>query len=140
MEKKRHTQKAEIRIDVETKNICQIIVGKGREHDFKIHKKKRIKHPKIKVIADKGYQGICKIHKNSEIPYKKSKKKPLSKEQKRYNSELNSQRVVVEHVIRKLKTFKILSLPYRNRRKRFGLRINLIAGIYNYEQKCAIHG
>ncbi|MGL5922439.1 MAG: IS5 family transposase, partial [Chroococcidiopsis sp.] len=29
--------------------------------------------------------------------------------------------------------FKILSLTYRNRRKRFGLRFNLIAALYNYE-------
>jgi len=32
-----------------------------------------------------------------------------------------------------MKRFKILSDRYRNRRKRFGLRLNLIAGIYNYE-------
>ncbi|MDR2707980.1 MAG: IS5/IS1182 family transposase, partial [Nitrososphaerota archaeon] len=31
--------------------------------------------------------------------------------------------------------FKIVSDRYRNRRKRFGLRFNLIAGICNYEQK-----
>ncbi|MDJ0714945.1 MAG: IS5/IS1182 family transposase, partial [Prochloraceae cyanobacterium] len=31
------------------------------------------------------------------------------------------------------KIFKILSDRYRNRHKRFGLRSNLIAGIYNYE-------
>ncbi|BAQ64793.1 mobile element protein [Geminocystis sp. NIES-3709] len=42
---------------------------------------------------------------------------------------------VIEHVNRKLKIFKILSQRYRNRRKRFGLRFNLIAGIYNYEIK-----
>ncbi|MCX5961626.1 MAG: IS5/IS1182 family transposase, partial [Cyanobacteria bacterium] len=28
---------------------------------------------------------------------------------------------------------RILSSRYRNRRRRFGLRLNLIAGIYNYE-------
>ena len=33
----------------------------------------------------------------------------------------------------RLKIFKILSYPYRNRHKRFGLRSNLIAEIYNYE-------
>jgi len=27
----------------------------------------------------------------------------------------------------------VISERYRNRRKRFGLRFNLIAGIYNYE-------
>ena len=31
----------------------------------------------------------------------------------------------------KLKIFKILPLHYRNRRKRFGLRANLIAGLVN---------
>ncbi|MEG4889204.1 IS5/IS1182 family transposase, partial [Microcoleus sp. F8-D3] len=32
-----------------------------------------------------------------------------------------------------LKIFRILSSRYRNRRRRFGLRFNLISGIYNYE-------
>ena len=139
MGKKRHTQKAEIRVDEATKKICQIVVGKGAEHDFSIHKKRRIPLPELKVLADRGYQGICKLHKNSETPHKKSLRKPLSKEQKRYNAALNSRRVLVEHVIRKLKTFKILSLRYRSRRKRFGLRINLIAALYNYEQN-VLHG
>ena len=33
----------------------------------------------------------------------------------------------------KSKTFKIFSITYRNRRKRFGLRMNVIAGIINRE-------
>jgi hypothetical protein len=32
-----------------------------------------------------------------------------------------------------VKRFRILSERYRNRRKRFGLRFNLIAGIHNFE-------
>ena len=46
---------------------------------------------------------------------------------------LDSSLDAVEHVNRRLKIFKILSYPYRNRHKRFGLRSNLIAGLYNYE-------
>ena len=42
-------------------------------------------------------------------------------------------RRMVEHVIRGLKIFRILAERYRNRRKRFSLRFNLIAGLYNYE-------
>ncbi|MCC8467272.1 MAG: IS5/IS1182 family transposase, partial [Rickettsia endosymbiont of Eriopis connexa] len=38
-------------------------------------------------------------------------------------------------VISMLKRFKIISDKYRNRQKRFGLRFNLIAGIYNFELK-----
>ena len=37
--------------------------GKGRIHDFKIFKNSKIKLGKtIRIIADKGYQGIVKIH------------------------------------------------------------------------------
>ena len=67
------------------------------------------------------------------MPKKKSKKKPLSQEEKMKNRNLSSQRVLNEHVIGKVKRFKIVADKYRNRRKRFGLRFNLIAGIYNYE-------
>lgn len=67
------------------------------------------------------------------MPKKKSKKHPLTDTDKKQNRELSSQRVLNEHVIGKIKRFKIVSDKYRNRRKRFGLRFNLIAGIYNYE-------
>ena len=46
---------------------------------------------------------------------------------------LSSKRITNEHVIGKLKRFNILSYRYRNRRKRFGLRVNLISAIYNFE-------
>ncbi|SPR12179.1 IS5 family transposase ISOt6 [Orientia tsutsugamushi] len=38
-----------------------------------------------------------------------------------------------ENVIGMLKRFKIIADKYRNRRKRFGLRFNLISCIYNFE-------
>ncbi len=46
-------------------------------------------------------------------------------------------RVMIEHINQKLKIFKILSDRYRNRTKRFSLRLNLIAGLYNYELRLA---
>lgn len=90
-------------------------------------------HPDNKVNTDSGYQGIQKYHHNSQTPVKKTKNKPLTKEQKKYNKSLASQRVANENVIGSLKRFRIISDKYRNRRKRFGLRLNLIAGIHNYE-------
>lgn len=58
---------------------------------------------------------------------------PLTKEEKCINRNIASKRVLNENVIGRLKRFKILSDKYRNRRKRFGLRFNLIAGIHNWE-------
>jgi transposase len=103
-------------------------------HDFRLYKESRTRlHAEVKLKADCAYQGIAKLHHNSAVPHKRSKKRPLAPEQKAYNRSLCSERVVVEHVIRKLKVFRMLSERYRNRRKRFGLRVNLIAGILNYE-------
>lgn len=75
------------------------------------------------------------MHGKSAIPKKKSKRHPLSKEDKKRNQELATERIFTEHVIARLKRFKIIADRYRNRRKRFGLRVNLIVGIYNWELK-----
>jgi hypothetical protein len=87
----------------------------------------------VVLQADSGYQGLKKFHAHCELPIKSTKKYPLTKEQKRDNHILSSSRVLVENVIRRLKIFKVLSERYRNRRKRFGLRLNLIAAICNYQ-------
>jgi hypothetical protein len=42
---------------------------------------------------------------------------------------------MLEHVFAKLKKFKILAERYRNRRKKFGLRFNILVSIYNLELK-----
>ena len=91
-------------------------------------------HPNTKVQTDTGYQGIQHLHAHTELPKKRSKKQPLSQQEKRNNRRISSERIANEHVIGALKRFKIIADKYRNRRKRFGLRFNLIAGIYNLEQ------
>jgi transposase len=133
---KYHTLKAQVVINIETKEIICTDFDKGKKHDFELFKKSRTYICKdIHLIADKGYQGIKKLHKNSETPDKKPRGKELTKEQKQSNRTVAKERIVIEHTFRKLKIFRILSERYRNRRQRFGLRFNLIAGIYNYELK-----
>jgi hypothetical protein len=87
--------------------------------------------PSIRCEVDTGYTGIKSIKEKVSIPKKKSKKEPLSKGDKRLNRSISSSRVLVENVIRTIKIFRIVSERYRNRRKRFGLRFNLIAAITN---------
>jgi len=119
------------------KNCKKIIctnASNGKCHDFKLFKESSVKIcENIKVITDTGYIGLQKTHANTAMPKKRSKKHPLTPDDKRQNMKLSSERVLNEHVIGKLKRFKIITDRYRNRRKRFGLRFNLIAGIYNYE-------
>jgi len=121
-------------VEKRSRKIICTKVDKGRKHDFRIFKEsKTVICPSIKTLTDSGFQGIQKIHANCLKPIKGTKKKPLTKQDKEHNHEVGSQRVMVEHTIRKMKIFKILSYPYRNRRKRFGLRVNLIAALHNLE-------
>jgi DDE superfamily endonuclease len=119
----------------QTKEIICTTVDKGRKHDFRVFKESEVSLCTADQIqADSGYQGIQKLYPAaSQLPFKHTKTKGLTKAQKKHNRHLAADRVVIEHVIRELKIFKILAYPYRNRRKRFLLRLNLIAGLYNYE-------
>ncbi len=117
------------------KNVILCTSGsEGKRSDIKLLRDSGVRFQKGTCsLADSGYQGIQEMHSNALIPKKKPKKGTLTKEEKRYNRKLASERVDVENVIGWLKRFRILCERYRNRRRRFGLRFNLIAGIYNYE-------
>lgn len=121
-------------VNQENQSIICTVFDKGRKHDFKIFKEKRLGLlAETKCLGDKGYQEIKKYHKNSVTPQKKLRRSKLSPEDKQKNQELAQLRIIVEHVHRRLKIFRILAERYRNRHRRFGLRFNLIAGLHNYE-------
>jgi len=120
--------------DLHTEKILATDFCNGSEHDFQLFKNSRcILAQETCLLADAGYQGVVALHTNSQTPAKKSKLHPLSHEQKADNRDLSRKRILIENIIRRLKIFRILSERYRNRRKRFGLRFNLIAAICNLE-------
>ena len=121
-------------IDTKDFKILKTNFSNGKKHDFRLFKESKPLILKNTLVqTDTGYQGIQKIHSNSTIPYKRKRNGTLSREEKKHNHNLASKRIFVEHVIGRLKRFKVISERYRNRRRRFGLRFNLIAGIYNWE-------
>jgi hypothetical protein len=81
--------------------------------------------------ADSGYQGYQNDHTDLDIPYKKSKKGKLTKEEKDYNHALSRFRVRVEHAIGRMKKFRILADRYRYPRSRHSVKFAIIAGITN---------
>jgi len=87
----------------------------------------------IVIQTDLGYLGIEKFHANSLLPIKESKNHKLNEQEKAYNKKHAQERVVIEHINAKIKTFKIVSYPYRNRRIRHLLRMSLICSIINFE-------
>ena len=117
--------------------IIDLVFANGKKHDFKLFKDSRFHvNPDSTVIADSAYQGLHKIHSNSLLPKKRSSISSLSSDSKKitlYNRSISKKRIFVEHAIRFVKRFRILSYTYRNRRRRFALRFSLISGICNFD-------
>lgn len=129
--KKRHTIKTEI---IMTKKGKIVNVSKsvpGSVHDFNLRKKSDHIPRSSLVLADSGYQGLLSIHKKAKIPIKKPKNKDLDIESKKHNKSLSKDRIYIEHKIRELKRFNILSNKYRNERKKYGIKMNIISGFVN---------
>ncbi len=129
--KKRHTLKTEIRITRKGRIVHVSRPRHGSMHDFSLHKEEPPIPPGSRAFVDSGYQGLDKIHPPTELPYKATKTKPLDKEEKEYNHALSRYRVIVENIIGDIKTFRILSDRYRNKRKRYGIKFHIVAGIVN---------
>ena len=89
-------------------------------------------HPKLETNTGGKIKLVERGSNKSYIPFNST---GGLRQSDNYPEIFRSQRVLNENVIGKLKRFKILSDRYRNRRKRFGLRFNLIAGLYNHELK-----
>jgi len=128
--------KAQLIINEESEQITATFFGKGKTHDYKLFQLSRVRFGRdSRLRADLGYWGLQTQMANVILPQKNSKLHQLSKAEKKTNRKLAAKRVKVENVIRRLKIFRIIGERYRHRRKRFGLRFNLIAGLHNYELK-----
>ena len=86
------------------------------------------------ALLDSGYQGVNAYLTNAFIPYKASKKHPLTHEQKEFNASLSKVRVFIEHINRELKIFRICKETYRGKGKRGLQRVKLIAGLLNFRR------
>jgi len=130
--------KFQVVIDRKTERILCTELYNGKAHDGTIFKKTTRIKPGILVLADSGYRGIQKVHVNTQYPIRhKEDIAKLTEEQqsnrKTTNKKIASVRMKIEHIIGRIKRFKIVAEKYRNHRKRLLLRFNLICGIVNFE-------
>ena len=130
--KKRHTMKVQVIADAKTQNILSVYITEGHIHDFQVYKNSgTVLDESTKLLADSGYQGIRKLHENSETPIKASKLHPLTEDEKQYNRDLGSRRIVIEHINARLKCFGILSGSFRNDLSTFADTAVLLCTIVN---------
>jgi len=129
--KKRHTIKTEIIVTARGKIACASRPVPGRVSDITVRRRGTPLPKGSRAYADSGYQGLQDDHSDTDIPYKKSKKRPLTKDERAYNHALSRFRVRVEHAIAKLKSFRVLAERYRYPRAAYAAKFAIVAGIVN---------
>jgi hypothetical protein len=110
--------------------------AKGSVHDMELFRQSGIHIlDDILLVGDKGFQGICAIHALSITPYKKPKKGILTALKKAFNSSLSKFRILIEHVNRRIKCFKMFQYRYRNKQRKHLMRLSLVCGLLNYDSR-----
>lgn len=126
--------KSEVRIDHYSKPILATATAPGRCHELRRRRQAGSRlPPDVQALVDWGYPGLQHEHRLTVLPFQATKKQPLGATQRAINRVKARLRIKVEPLIRGLKVFWILARPYRNRRRRFGWRLNLIAGLYHFD-------
>jgi len=140
--KKRHTKK-NIIVTTQKKEILIVTKTKcGSQHDMKMLRKSELPQniPKeVSTWVDTGFLGLDKETKSSVfIPAKKSKNKPLTKEQKQDNYLISGLRVCNEQAIGGMKRMRCITDVSRNKSDKLADELILnAAGIWNFHLKTA---
>lgn len=134
--KKAHSRKTVIGVDG-TRRIGLLTPTKsGRRHDKRLLDKSQLLSSvplDVSVIVDTGFQGAQHGHPGVCLPVKAAKKRPLSGEDRAWNTLVSSIRIVVEHAIGGMKRYRAVADIYRNRKPHCDDRFNLLAaGLWNY--------
>lgn len=126
--------KAQLLVEFETGQIICTAVEKGKTHDFKLLKRSRLPFVRRSCAWPTV---VIKALPNSTLKLASQQRSRANNHYQRLTSNTIARwhgcGYGPLHIIRRFKIFLIFSGRYRNRRKRFGLRLNLIAGLLNYE-------
>lgn len=132
--KKRHTLKTQVATDQRGGLLCVGNTHRGPQADIKVYEADPLPSL-LKDIPRLGDKAYCdQKHPEIETPHKKPKGQELSDEQKAENKQLASQRVYVEHGIRRVKGFRIVRDEYRMAVGLFGAVTSAVVGLLQFSQ------
>ncbi len=89
---------------------------------------------KVVNVFDLGYLGVEKdfLEQLSFIPIRKKSNQELSQEEIDYNKNHSKKRIVIEHIICRLKKYRILAEIFRNKLRKYNKVSDIVAGLVNY--------
>ena len=107
----------------------------GKRHDYKVYKDNYPKLPnEVTSMYDLGFLGVEDDYpeQKSSLPIKKEKGCELTVKQKEYNRNHSAKRIVIEHVICRIKKYRIMNDIFRNRLKKYDRISDIVSGLVNY--------
>ena len=121
-------------INQKTKEILDVYNDVGTAHDFAMFKDSLVGvlPENIIILVDLGYIGIDKYFRCALIGNKATKNNPLTDDEKAFNKMVSKLRIVIEHVNRKLKIFRICKETYRGKGESGLRRVKIIASLVNH--------
>jgi hypothetical protein len=135
--KKRHTLKTQVAVrpDGLIEAVSASVPG-GATHDLTLLRQTQLLtalREEEGAMLDKGYDGIRNDYPDLllYLPYKARRNRPLTPEQKVYNSHLSRYRIVVEHTLAQLSRFQVLAQVFRHDRDRHREIVRIVAGLVN---------
>ncbi len=125
--KKMHTLKNQFIVLPHGEDIVDIYIGQlGKRSDINLFRETQVKFDfEQKFIGDKAYIGGTAIM----TPSKKPKNQEISSLQKEENRQLSSRRIGVEHLIGKVKIFRVASDKFRLARHKYSQIIMAVCGL-----------
>ncbi len=134
--KKRHTiVKNQIMVNNRGYILHKVAHKKGRKHDYDVYKRNHPVIPKEVVnVFDIGYLGVETDFPEqlSSLPYKKKRNQCLSQEEIEFNYIHSKKRIIIEHIICRLKKFRIMSDIFRNKLRRYNKVSDIVVGLIKY--------
>jgi hypothetical protein len=82
---------------------------------------------KFLILVEKDFP-----EQKSAIPNRKKRNQEFSQEEKEYNKIHSKKRIVIEHIICRLKKYRIQSDIFRNKLRKYDRISDIVAGLVNY--------
>jgi hypothetical protein len=133
--KKKHTVKTQYMVNSEGTILHKTGHDRGRIHDYEVFKNKHPITPlQVENILDLGYLGVNNDFPTvkSILPFRKKKNSILSDEERTYNRKHSQLRIIIEHVICRIKKFGIMGTKFRNRLRKYDNASDIVSGLLNF--------
>lgn len=137
--RKRHTVKTQLTVNRRSGRILHISDAvPGRVHDYTLFKRSRLAErfpPQTKWSLDRGYDGAATDYPGRPfaLPVKRRRNhRVLTRAERRWNRLQARQRIIVEHVLSRVKKYQVLAQVYRHRIGDYTRRFRNVAALTNF--------